>query len=230
MSEGFTIANFRSVATACRRGQFAVGERKKASGLRDLDPKYKRLLDEPVTMTWGSIGLDERIGRTAMWFDDEGDKILVNTASHRHKCEWIRKNPRLTILLVNPNNPYHWVQIKCTVEKEMREWEPGGEYVTKQLDRIWNEYTGSLAPMHCAIRRSMKSASCLSAALIGLPRSANRDLRRKKRTRPAGCRRRAREQARRCGLAEKGLRGPFSVCRELQHSRFALGRRRSQAG
>jgi hypothetical protein len=32
--------------------------------------------------------------------------------------------------------------------------------------------------MHCAIRRSMKSASCLSAALIGLPRSANRDLRR----------------------------------------------------
>jgi hypothetical protein len=28
-------------------------------------------------------------------------------ASHRPKCEWIRKNPRLTILLVNPKNPYH---------------------------------------------------------------------------------------------------------------------------
>jgi hypothetical protein len=53
--------------------------------------------------------------------------VLVNTASHRPKCEWIRKNPRLTILLVNPKNPYHWVQIKCTVEKELREWEPGGE-------------------------------------------------------------------------------------------------------
>ena len=24
----------------------------------------------------------------------------------------------------------------------MREWEPGGEYVTKQLDRIWHKYTG----------------------------------------------------------------------------------------
>jgi nitroimidazol reductase NimA-like FMN-containing flavoprotein (pyridoxamine 5'-phosphate oxidase superfamily) len=93
---------------------------KKAAGLRDLDPKYKRLLDEPVTMTLGLIGPDDRIGLTPMWFDYEGDKILVNTASHRHKCEWIRKNPRLTILLVNPNNAYHWVQIKCTVEKEMR--------------------------------------------------------------------------------------------------------------
>ncbi|MGB8047533.1 MAG: hypothetical protein WCF53_06480 [Pseudolabrys sp.] len=53
MSEGFTIANFRSVAHGLQEGQFAVGERKKASGLRDLDPKYKRLLDEPVTMTLG---------------------------------------------------------------------------------------------------------------------------------------------------------------------------------
>jgi hypothetical protein len=50
MSEGFTIANFRSVAHGLQEGQFAVGERKKASGLRDLDPKYKRLLDEPVTI------------------------------------------------------------------------------------------------------------------------------------------------------------------------------------
>ena len=51
--------------------------------------------------------------------------MLVDTASHRPKCEWICKDPRLTILLVNPKNAYHWVQIKCTVEKELREWEPG---------------------------------------------------------------------------------------------------------
>ena len=30
--------------------------------------------------------------------------------------------------------------------KEMREWEPGGEYVTKQLDRIWTKYTGKPGP------------------------------------------------------------------------------------
>ena len=64
MPEGFTIANFRSVAHGLQEGQFAVGERKKASGLRDLDPKYKRLLDEPVTMTLGLIGPDDRIGLT----------------------------------------------------------------------------------------------------------------------------------------------------------------------
>jgi hypothetical protein len=126
MSEGFTIANFRTVAHGPQEGQFAVGERKKALGLSDLDPKYRRLLDEPVTMTLGLIGPGGRVALTPMWFDYEGEQVLVNTASHRPKCEWIRKNPRLTILLVNPKNPYHWVQIKCTVEKELREWEPGG--------------------------------------------------------------------------------------------------------
>ena len=146
MSEAFTIANFRTVAKGLQPGQFAIGERKEASGLNDLDPKYKQLLDQAVTATLGLIGPDGRVTLTPMWFDYEGNKILVNTASHRPKCEWIRKNPQLTILLVNPKNPYHWVQIKCTVEKELREWEPGGEYVTKQLDRVWTKYTGQPAP------------------------------------------------------------------------------------
>ena len=146
MADGFTIANFRHVADGLQKGQFAVGERRKATSLSELDPIYRQLLDQPITVTLGLIGPDGRVNLTPMWFDHEGDKILVNTASHRAKCGWIRKQPRLTLLLVNPANPYHWLQIKCTVEKELREWELGGAYVTKQLDRIWTKYTGNPPP------------------------------------------------------------------------------------
>ena len=142
----FIIANFRHVADGLQEGQFAIGERKRAASLDDLDPIYRRLLDRPITQTLGIIGPDGRPSLTPMWFDYEDNKILVNTASHRPKCEWIRKNPRLTSLLVNPDNAYHWVQIRHTVAKELREWEPGGEYVTQQLDRIWTKYTGSSPP------------------------------------------------------------------------------------
>ncbi|MBM3490560.1 MAG: hypothetical protein FJX68_08925 [Alphaproteobacteria bacterium] len=146
MADGFTIANFRHVADGLQKGQFAVGERRKVRSLQDLDPIYRQLLDLPITVTLGLIGPDGRVNLTPMWFDYEGDKILVNTASHRAKCGWIRKQPRLTILLVNPANPYHWLQVKCTVEKEMREWEAGGEAVTRQLDKIWTKYTGNPPP------------------------------------------------------------------------------------
>ena len=116
MSEGFTIANFRHVAKGLQPGQFSVAERKRVLGLADLDPKYKQLLDQPVTMTLGLIGPNGRVSLTPMWFDYEGDKVLVNTASHRNKCEWI-SDPRRALCLraalaaptyIRPGcNPFH---------------------------------------------------------------------------------------------------------------------------
>lgn len=146
MSSQFTIAKFRDVAHGLQAGQFDVGERRKAASLADLDPIYRQLLDRPITVTLGLIGPGGRVNLTPMWFDYEGDKILVNTASHRPKCEWIRRSPQLTILLVNPDNPYHWMQIKCTVEREVREGEPGGDWATRQLDKIWTKYTKQPPP------------------------------------------------------------------------------------
>ena len=140
------VARFLDVANGLQPKQFSVGKHDEIRSLADLDPIYKQLLDRPVTVTLGLIGPDGRPSLTPMWFDYEDDKVLVNTASHRPKCQWIRKNPRLTILLVNPENPYHWMQIRCTVEREMREWEEGGDYVTRQLDRIWTKYTGNPPP------------------------------------------------------------------------------------
>ena len=142
----FTIANFKNVAEGLQEGQFSVGDRKKGSSLADLDPIYRDLLDKPITVILGIIGPDGRPNLTPMWFDYEDDKILVNTAAHRSKCEWIRKNPKLTLLLVNPENPYHWISIKCTVVNEIVEGEPGGEKATEQVDKIWVKYTGNEPP------------------------------------------------------------------------------------
>jgi hypothetical protein len=106
-----------------------------------------------------------------MWFDYEDDKVLVNTASHRPKCAWIRNNPRLTVLLVNPENPYHWLQIKCTVEKELREWEEGGDYVTAarpDLDQVHRQST-ALRPARPGDRRE--------AGAVRLSHRPHRDLR-----------------------------------------------------
>ena len=146
MAEGFTIATFKHVADGLQEGQFSVGERRRASRLDDLDPIYRELLDRPITVTLAVIGPDGRPGLTPMWFDHDGEKILVNTAAQRPKCGWIRNHPQLTILVVNPDNPYHWVSIKCTVVNEVPEDGPDGARVTAQLDRIWTKYTGAEPP------------------------------------------------------------------------------------
>ena len=83
MAQEITIAKFKDVADGLQAGQFSIGERENVSGLSGLDPTYKKLLDRPIVITLGLIGPDGRVGLMPMWFDYEGDHILVNTAAHR---------------------------------------------------------------------------------------------------------------------------------------------------
>ena len=141
------VARFLDVANGLQPNQFTVGGHDEIKSLSDLDPIYRRLLDEPVTAVLAVIGKDGRPNLTPMWFDYDGGTVLVNVATHRKKVEWIRGDPRLTLLLVNPANPYHWVSIKCRVKREILEDDPReGKRVTAQLDKIWTKYTKQAPP------------------------------------------------------------------------------------
>ena len=53
-----TVAKFLDVADGTQPGQFTIGEREPVATLADLDPVYKRLLDEPVTAIIAVTGAD----------------------------------------------------------------------------------------------------------------------------------------------------------------------------
>ena len=92
-------------------------------------------------------GGDGRPNLTPVWFDYEGETVLLNLATHRKKVEWLRRDPHATFALMNPANAYHWVSLKCTVVREISEDDPEeGPRVTAQLDRIWTKYTGNEPP------------------------------------------------------------------------------------
>lgn len=141
------VAAFRDVSGGLQAGQFAIGDRTQITSLSGLDPIYKQLMDDPVTQILGIVGPGGRANLTPMWFDYEDDQVIVNCAAHRTKTGWIRKNPQLTSLLVNPANPYHWMSIKHTVAEEVSEDDPErGVAVTAQIDKIWTKYTQQPGP------------------------------------------------------------------------------------
>ncbi|MGF1596472.1 MAG: pyridoxamine 5'-phosphate oxidase family protein [Acidimicrobiales bacterium] len=137
------VARFLDVAEGLQPNQFAVGSKDEISSISDLDETYKQLMDKPIACVMAVMGSDGRPNLTPMWFDYEGDKVLVNVAAHRRKTEWIRRQPRITILIMNPENMYHWMSVKVTVDREISEDDPtDGARVTEQLDRIWRKYVG----------------------------------------------------------------------------------------
>jgi PPOX class probable F420-dependent enzyme len=138
-----TVAKFLDVAEGTQPGQFTIGDHVAVQSLTNLEPIYKRLLDEPITAIVAVIGSSGRANLTPVWFDYEGDTVLLNLATHRKKVDWLRANPQATFLLMNPENAYHWLSIKATVTREISEDDPTeGKRVTEQLDRIFHKYTG----------------------------------------------------------------------------------------
>lgn len=141
------LYEFRDVSTGPVADQFGIRSRSELASLEDLDPTYKRLLDEQVMAIFSVIAADGRPSLTPMCFDYESDKVLINVADHRRKTAWIRDNPEVSLILVNPQNPYHWVSMKVTVEREISEDDPDeGARVTAHVDRIWTKYTGAEPP------------------------------------------------------------------------------------
>lgn len=139
-----TVAKFLDVANGTQANQFSVGDRYELARIADLDETYKQLMDKPLACVMAVMGRDGRPNLTPMWFDYEGDKVLINVAEHRKKTDWIRETPQVTLLIMNPENMYHWMSIKVTVEREIHEDDPNeGSWVTKQLNRIWKKYIGA---------------------------------------------------------------------------------------
>ena len=139
-----SVSKIRDVADGVQAGQFEVGERAALQSLDDLDPVYRQLLDGPVTAVISVTGGAGRSNLSPVWFDYEGDRVLLNMAAHRKKVLWLRANPQATFLLMNPENPYHWMSIKATVAREISEDDPvEGTRVSAQLDRMAAKYLGA---------------------------------------------------------------------------------------
>lgn len=140
---GVTVSRFLDVSEGTQANQFSIGSKDTIGSISDLDDTYKQLMDKPYACVMAVMGSDGRPNLTPMWFDYEGDKVLVNVAQHRKKTEWIRANPEITILIMNPENMYHWLSMKVTVEREISEDDPAdGARVTEHVNRIWQKYIG----------------------------------------------------------------------------------------
>jgi hypothetical protein len=148
-SSAIGVAEFLDVSDGLQPGQFSVGKRFDVESLTDLSPIYRQLMDDPVTAVVAVTGRDGRPNLTPIWFDFDYSRnlVLINLAEQRRKTGWIRDRPQMTVLLMNPKNPYHWMSLKISVVNELHEDDPQhGQRVTDQLDRIWTKYTGNQPP------------------------------------------------------------------------------------
>lgn len=105
--------------------------------MADLPDSVRELLDAPTFWQLGTINPDGRPQINPMWIDREGDHIVLNTAIGRQKEKNMRRDPRVTLAMTEPDNPYNFVEIRGDVVEFIE-----GDEAEAGIDALAKKYIG----------------------------------------------------------------------------------------
>jgi PPOX class probable F420-dependent enzyme len=74
------------------------------------------LLTGPYLATFTTIAPDGQPENTVVWCSWDGEHVLVNTAAGRRKWKNVRDNPKVALTVIDPKDPYRWVDVRGAVE------------------------------------------------------------------------------------------------------------------
>ncbi len=81
-----------------------------------LNEQQARYFTEPNIGSFATIRSDGSPHVTPVWVDWDGEHVLVNTAVGRAKEKHLRRDPRASIQIFDPQNPYEYIEVSGTVE------------------------------------------------------------------------------------------------------------------
>ena len=108
-----------------------------------LKDKQKRFLDEnPFVGIVTTLRDDGSPHSTVVWVDVEDGRVSFNTARGRAKPRHLEHDPRASLTVVDPNDPYKWLAVSGRAEMT----EAGAD---AQIDKLAKKYIGKdVYPWH----------------------------------------------------------------------------------
>ena len=80
-----------------------------------IPEKYLDLFQKPAFASLGTLMPDGRPQVTPVWCDFDGQHVIFNSARGRQKDRNVRRDPRVALAIVDPDNPYRYMEIRGTV-------------------------------------------------------------------------------------------------------------------
>jgi PPOX class probable F420-dependent enzyme len=100
-----------------------------------LPAAAKALIDARTFPTLATINTDGSPQLTVHWVTRDGDDILLSTVKGRQKERNLRRDPRAALLLLDPDDDQHYVEVRGTITMT----EAGGREL---IDDLNEKYSG----------------------------------------------------------------------------------------
>jgi PPOX class probable F420-dependent enzyme len=99
-----------------------------------ISDKAKALFEGKALGMLGTVSEDGSTQVTPMWIALDGDTPVFNTVHGRAKERTMRRDPRVTLTIVDPDDAYSYVELRGRVEFEE------GEVASDTIDALAKKY------------------------------------------------------------------------------------------
>ena len=95
-----------------------------------------------------------------VWVDYQDGQVWVNSAEGRQKDKNVRRDPRVAVAIIDPDNPYRYVEVRGRVQEITNEGAPPtSTRWPRNISGRTSIRTPSPARSACSIRSSRKSST-----------------------------------------------------------------------
>jgi PPOX class probable F420-dependent enzyme len=102
-----------------------------------LPDDAKALLDSKVYVTLATLNEDGSPQLSVTWVARDGDDILISTIRGRRKERNLRRDPRVSVLAMNPDDPDNYLEVRGQVTVT----EEGGADLINELSQKYRGVT-----------------------------------------------------------------------------------------
>lgn len=103
--------------------------------MSSLSQEQQQFLDNPYVAVVTTLRADGSPHATVVWIEQENGEVSFNTATGRAKERHLKADPRLSVIVVDPQNAHQWVAISGQGELTSDDADP-------QIDRLAKKYLG----------------------------------------------------------------------------------------
>jgi PPOX class probable F420-dependent enzyme len=103
---------------------------------QSIPEKYRDLFTKRAFGSLATLMPDGSPQVTPVWVDLDDDLVVVNTAKGRQKDKNMRRDPRVAIAIIDPENPYRYIEIRGRVAEIV---EQGAD---AHIDKMAKKYLG----------------------------------------------------------------------------------------
>jgi PPOX class probable F420-dependent enzyme len=80
-----------------------------------IPEKYRDLFNKRAFASLGTLMPDGSPQVTPVWCDFDGQHVIFNSARGRQKDRNVRRDPRVAMAIIDPDNPYRYLEIRGRV-------------------------------------------------------------------------------------------------------------------